>query len=172
MDHAKPARPRPRHVPSPGTAADGTGSQALDFLRLIWALDHALQVRSKHMSRALGVTGPQRLALRLIESTPGLTARELTDTLHVHKSTLSGVLQRLESAGLIVRRTDTEDARRQRLTVTAAGRALAERRAGTVEATVGEVLREFTPREVEGARRLLERLGDRLARLPRLHTGA
>jgi DNA-binding MarR family transcriptional regulator len=147
-------------------------SEALDFLRLIWALDHALQVRSKHMARTLRVTGPQRLALRLIESAPGLTASDLTGTLHVHKSTLSGVLQRLETSGLIARQADAEDGRRQRLSVTPAGRALAERRSGTVEATVADVLREFSPREVESARRVLHRLGERLGRLPRTGSGA
>lgn len=162
---------RPAATDHPGAADDGS-VQALEFLRLIWALDHALQVRSKHMARTLRVTGPQRLALRLIESAPGLTASELTEKLHVHKSTLSGVLQRLEAVGLIARHTDTEDARRQRLSVTPGGRALAERRSGTVEETVTEVLREFTPREVDATRRVLQRLGERLARLPRMTGGA
>ena len=38
----------------------------LDFLRLLWELDHALQRRSKRMARALGLTGPQRLVLRIV----------------------------------------------------------------------------------------------------------
>jgi DNA-binding MarR family transcriptional regulator len=163
--------PRRRSRPPQPPAENGT-SQALEFLRLIWAMDHALQVRSKHMARTIRVTGPQRLALRLIENAPGLTASDLTERLHVHKSTLSGVLQRLEAVGLISRQTDTEDARRQRLSVTPAGRALAERRTGTVEATVADVLREFSPRDVDAARRVLQRLGDRLGRLPRLAGGA
>jgi DNA-binding MarR family transcriptional regulator len=141
--------------------------QALEVLGLIWALDHALQVRSKHMARTLRITGPQRLALRLIESAPGLTARDLTTRLHVHKSTLSGVLQRLEGRGLIVRHTDPDDARRQRLEVTPAGRLLVEKKAGTIEAAVAEVLRESDARDVVGARRLLTHLGQRLARMPR-----
>lgn len=168
MDHQKSRATRRPSRTTAENAPDGSHTPALEFLRLIWAMDHALQVRSKHMARTLRVTGPQRLALRMIEHSPGLTARELTGLLHVHKSTLSGVLQRLETSGLISRHTDAEDARRQRLTVTAAGRALAERRAGTLEATVADVLREFSPREVESTRRVLERLGTKLARLPRL----
>jgi DNA-binding MarR family transcriptional regulator len=167
MERAKPGRPQQRPAHPPATAASDP-AHALEFLRLIWALDHALQVRSKHMARTLRVTGPQRLTLRMIESAPGLTARELTGLLHVHKSTLSGVLQRLEAAGLVARQTDPEDARRQRLSVTSGGRTLAEKRGGTVEATVGEVLREFSARDVDAARRVLDRLAVRLARLPRL----
>lgn len=169
MERTKPGRPQPRPAQShlPGNP-DSSHGQALEFLRLIWALDHALQVRSKHMARTLRVTGPQRLTLRMIESAPGLTARELTGLLHVHKSTLSGVLQRLEAAGLISRETDPEDARRQRLSVTTGGRGLAEKRGGTVESTVSDVLREFTAREVETARKVLDRMASRLARLPRI----
>lgn len=169
MERHKPSRSQARPArPVPAAAPEGGHAHALEFLRLIWALDHALQVRSKHMARTLRVTGPQRLTLRMIEHTPGVTARELTSLLHVHKSTLSGVLQRLEGAGLITRETDPEDARRQKLAVTAGGRALAERRGGTIESAVGEVLREFPARDVDAAQRVLERLASRLARLPRL----
>jgi MarR family transcriptional regulator, organic hydroperoxide resistance regulator len=38
----------------------------LQFMQLLWAVDHGLQRASKGMLRRLGVTGPQRLALRLI----------------------------------------------------------------------------------------------------------
>jgi len=38
---------------------------AIDFLRLIWAVDHALQRRSKSMAATLGITGPQRLVIRI-----------------------------------------------------------------------------------------------------------
>ena len=168
MRHQDPKTTRrPARLTAP-RAPEGANAPALEFLRLIWALDHALQVRSKHMARTLRVTGPQRLALRMIEDSPGLTARELTGLLHVHKSTLSGVLQRLEAAGLISREPDAEDARRQRLSVTPAGRALADRRGGTLEAAVADVLREFPARDVDATRRVLERLGARLSRLPRL----
>ena len=38
----------------------------LDFLRALWALDHALQSASKRMETTLGVTGPQLSTLRVI----------------------------------------------------------------------------------------------------------
>ena len=50
---------------------------ALDFLRLMWAVDHELQSVSKRMLAELGQTGPQRLAIRLIGLNPGLAAGEL-----------------------------------------------------------------------------------------------
>ena len=36
----------------------------LDFMRLLWAVDHALQSTSKRMESTFGLTGPQRLVVR------------------------------------------------------------------------------------------------------------
>src|SRR5688572_10921067 len=68
----------------------------LDFMRLLWAVDHALQQRSKQMLQTHGITGPQRLVLRVVGRYPGIAAGELANVLHVHPSTLTGVLKRLE----------------------------------------------------------------------------
>jgi hypothetical protein len=34
--------------------------ETLEFMRLLWAIDHGLQRRSKQLASTLGVTGPQR----------------------------------------------------------------------------------------------------------------
>ena len=57
--------------------------EVIDFLRLIWRLDHALQQASKRMQSSLGVTGPQRLVIRIVGRFPGLTAGQLAEILHV-----------------------------------------------------------------------------------------
>src|SRR5262249_10104350 len=36
----------------------------LDFMRLLWSIEHDLQRMSKRMKGELGITGPQRLVLR------------------------------------------------------------------------------------------------------------
>jgi MarR family transcriptional regulator, organic hydroperoxide resistance regulator len=46
----------------------------LEFMRVAWALDHALQKMSKHMETALGITAPQRLVIRLLGRFPGMSA--------------------------------------------------------------------------------------------------
>ena len=40
--------------------------RVLEFMRVLWAVDHALQSTSKWMEVRLGVTGPQRLVIRMI----------------------------------------------------------------------------------------------------------
>src|SRR5262245_35732155 len=117
-----------------------TTSAVLDFMRLIWAVDHELQSVSKRMEASLGLTVPQRMALLLIGPTPGMLATECASLLHLHPGTISGVVGRLETAGLVKRAGDASDGRRWRLTLTAAGRRANTRRSGTFEAAVRRAL--------------------------------
>ena len=54
----------------------------LQFMRLLWAIVHALQMQSKEMSKAVGVTGPQRLVLRVVGLFPGVSPGTLAEILH------------------------------------------------------------------------------------------
>lgn len=130
----------------------------LEFLRLLWRVDHALQKRSKRMGKELGVTGPQRLVLRLLGRFPGLPAGELATLLHLHPSTLSGILARLESGGLIRRRTDPRDGRRALFGLTERGRTLDSEHAATAEAAVARTLGRHDERTLELLRTLLAEL--------------
>jgi MarR family transcriptional regulator, organic hydroperoxide resistance regulator len=133
------------------------------FMQLIWAVSHGLQATSKRMERALGVSGPQRLVIRIIGEMPGVSAGKLAAVLLVHPSTLTGVLRRLEARGLIRRTAAKDDRRRAVLTLTAAGRRVNESVAGTVEEAVSHVLGDLPPRTVESARVLLKALAAALS---------
>lgn len=150
-------RSQRRPVPG-GPAAAAPLPEVLRFMQLLWAVAHRMETTSKRMGRDLGVTGPQRLALRVIGLYPGLSAGELAAVLHVHPSTLTGVLRRLLAQGLVVRRDDPHDRRRAVLRLTAPGSRANIRRAGTVETAVAEALAAADAAEVHGAERLLARL--------------
>ena len=47
----------------------------LRFMQQLWKLVHALDVRSKRMAKTLGVTGPQRLVVRILGQSSMMTAR-------------------------------------------------------------------------------------------------
>jgi DNA-binding MarR family transcriptional regulator len=113
----------------------------LQFMRLLWGVDHALQRASKHMARSLGVTGPQRLVIRIIGRSPGISAGLLARILHVHPSTLTGVIERLERHALLRRRHDPTDGRRALLSLTPKGRNFDVAVSGTIEAAVARALR-------------------------------
>lgn len=117
----------------------------LDFMRLIWALDHGLQKTSKRMNTTIGVTGPQRLVIRIVARFPGIAPGQIARLLHVHPGTLTGILKRLGREGVIRRRSDPKDRRRAFVGITTKGRRIDAALAGTVEAAVQRVLSR-TPR--------------------------
>jgi len=127
-------------------------------MRLLWAVNHGLTRVSKRMTRTLGVTGPQRLAVRIVGRHPGISAGALAEILHVHPSTLTGVLKRLMVRGAVERRPDPADGRRAILQLTHTGRGLDALRAGTVEARVRAALAAVSDRDLAAAARVLSRL--------------
>jgi len=146
------------------TPPDVTLGDVLDFMRVLWAVDHGLQSASKRMRRAIGVTGPQRLVVRMVGRFPGVSAGRIADLLHLDPSTLTGVLKRLETMGAIKRTHDPKDARRALFVLTDKGKAIDAQRSGTVEALVRKVLAEIPPAKVQSAREVLEAIANELAR--------
>lgn len=138
--------------------------QTLTFMQQLWRLSHAMQVTSKRMARTLGVTGPQRLVLRVVGQKPGIAARDIAATLGLHPSTLTGVLDRLERQKFILRTIDPADRRRSRFDLTARGRAVDRERKGTVEAAVRRALGRANGRAVAGMQEMLSLLVDELSR--------
>jgi MarR family transcriptional regulator, organic hydroperoxide resistance regulator len=153
-------------TPRAGEAENGGPDHQLDgvlnFMRLLWAVDHGLQSRSKQMASTLGVTGPQRLAIRLAARFPQITAGQLAEMLHVHPSTLTGVLQRLVARGILVREHDPADGRRALFRVTSKGRKIDQTLAGTAEEVVTQALDKVGPKEREAAERVLAELAEML----------
>src|SRR5499425_1844570 len=91
----------------------------LDFMRLLWSIEHGLQRMSKRMENEIGITGPQRLVLRVVGQFPGLSASELAHIVRLHPSTITGILQRLVARGFLDRKRDPGDSRRARLRLNA-----------------------------------------------------
>lgn len=143
-------------------ACDPTASaelpDVLQFMQLLWAVVHGMESASKRMSAVIGVTGPQRLVLRVTGLFPGLSAGDLATILHVHPSTLTGVLQRLVDQRLLTRRDDPGDRRRAVLHLTARGRRISAVDRGTVERAVTDTLKDVGARDRASTQRVLERL--------------
>jgi len=137
----------------------------LDFLRELWALDHALQKLSKRMSRTLGVSGPQRLALRLVARFPGLPAGRLARLLHLHPSTVSGLVKGLADRGLVTRSPGGPDRRRTPLRITPAGLELLSSEEPTIESAVLAALEPLPPQKIEAALKVLASVSIRLTSL-------
>jgi DNA-binding MarR family transcriptional regulator len=138
--------------------------ETLQFMQRMWELVHALDVASKRMAQTIGVTGPQRLVIRLVGQAPGQTASEIAAALGKHPSTLTGVLARLEDRGLLRRTADRADRRRALFTLTPAGKRIDRERKGTVEAAVRRALGRASAGDVAGMQTTLRLLVEELER--------
>ncbi len=139
-------------------------NETLRFMQWLWAVDHGLQSLSKRMRTTVGVTGPQRLVVRLLGQSPGLSAGELATVLHLHRSTLTGVLRRLEQLRIVARATSPDDRRRAVLRLTARGRALDRDRTGTVESAVRAALQRASPASIATTAEVLSEVAAELRR--------
>lgn len=145
-----------------GGAQPATLGPVLDFMRLVWAVDHGLAARSKRMESQLGVTGPQRFVVRVVGRFPGISAGQLAEILHLHPSTLTGILQRLETAGMLKRKDDPVDRRRALFVLSAKGKRVDVPKAGTVEEAVRKTISGLKDAEIAAARRVLVALAAEL----------
>lgn len=139
--------------------------ETLQFMQRLWDLVHALEVRSRRMAKTLGVTGPQRLVIRVLGQAPGSTASRVAQILGLHPSTLTGILKRLERQGMLQRKIDPQDRRRVRFRLTAKGRRVDRERKGTVEAAVRRALGRAGDTATEETIRMLELVTFELSRV-------
>jgi DNA-binding MarR family transcriptional regulator len=135
--------------------------------RLLFLLQRAAQVAMSRANRitldALGVSAAQLATLAYFAKHPGSTMTDIAELLDLNKSGVSGMLARLERAGLVKREPSPDDKRASLLSLTAKGQSIHERaapliRRATVEATDG-----FTPNELEVVFRFLRTIIDRFA---------
>jgi DNA-binding MarR family transcriptional regulator len=140
---------------TPTLKRQGSLDPVLDFMRLLWSIEHGLQRVSKRMEAQIGITGPQRLVLRIVGQFPGLSAGEVAHIVRLHPSTITGILQRLVEKGLLERKRDPGDGRRARLRLKPRARAHTHISRGTVERAVTEVLRKVGPSKIRAARWVL-----------------
>jgi DNA-binding MarR family transcriptional regulator len=134
----------------------------LDFMRLLWSIEHGLQRMSKRMEAELGITGPQRLVLRVVGRFPGLSAGELAHIVRLHPSTITGILRRLVARGLLDRARDPGDSRRARLRLKPRAVPYTRTSQGTVEKAVTQALKRMGPSNVRAARHVLAEVARRL----------
>jgi len=135
----------------------------LEFIRRMWAVDHELHRVSKRMVDRIGLTAPQRLAVRFIGQHSGVTPGQLATLLHLHAGTVTGIVRRLEELGFVVQTRSVDDSRRRHVTLTAKGRQIDRRRKGTVEAAVVRTVRAATPQQLAAAAHVMDVLAKNLA---------
>ncbi len=121
---------------------------------------------SKYAFRAFGVSGPQIWALRTLSRRNSLTMGDLAEAMHLHISTVSGIVDRMEKAGYAMRERDTEDRRVVHLRLTPRGRAILPRLPEPPRSRVLKGVQRLSKPELH----LLRGAVDRLARIMQVPT--
>ena len=82
---------------------------------------------SKEEATRIGVTPTQLSVLKLLQEIGDLSLGTLSKQIRAHNSTVTGIVDRMETAGLVERARSEQDRRVWIIRLTAAGRKIAER---------------------------------------------
>lgn len=119
----------------------------------VYAANNAITRAYRPLLRELGITYPQYLTLMTLWQHNTGTVSDLAQDLDLPANALTPLLQRLEEAGLIVRRRSPVDGRAVLIELTSVGREL-ERSAAAVQRTV-ECATGLSPHALAALRREL-----------------
>jgi Transcriptional regulators len=119
----------------------------------LYSAQHAMQAAYKPLLDPLGLTYPQYLVLSALWAHDDQTVGALGAQLSLETNTLTPLLKRMETAGLIQRRRDSSDERQVRVTLAPGGQAMQAR-----AASVPRCFLEATGLDLAEAQELRERL--------------
>lgn len=95
--------------------------QILTALRRV---TRAVDRYSRQLAQNHGLTGPQALVMREAQRNPGIGMGELSKRISLSQATVTDIVKRLETRGLLMRQRDGQDKRRVTLRLTEQGAAL------------------------------------------------
>lgn len=137
-----------------------------EFVHAFGLLDRVMQ---PYFAK-FGISGSHWGVLRHLhlaeqEGLAGLRLTDLSEKLLIRPPSVTGVVDRLERAGLVARGGSTVDLRSKMVKLSPAGRALIERIVAGHADYVAHVMSGLTEEEQAELQRLLERLSQHLSRL-------
>lgn len=87
----------------------------------------AIDLRSKQLSKSIGLTGPQLLVMRFLGNHSGAMVRQIADHVNLSSATITNIVDRLESRELVQKIRSTEDKRRVGVYLSDKGQEILER---------------------------------------------
>jgi DNA-binding MarR family transcriptional regulator len=155
-------------MPTAKTSLTFTPDQALQLDHhlcfALYSASLAMTKLYKPLLADLGLTYPQYLALLALWERDGQQVSELGERLFLDSGTLTPLLKRMESAGLVRRTRSSEDERRVHIHLTSDGRALKDRAAAVpgcilqaTQCSLGDVV--ALTQQVQALRNRLVHLG-------------
>ena len=130
-------------------------------LRVLQALRQIIRAVDVHSRQLLGqhdITGPQLITLLTVEKYEPVTASAIAGHIHLSPSTVIGILDRLETKGLIRRERDLKDRRLVQVSLTEQGKILAGNAPSPLHDTLTEAMDKLPETELMMIAESLERI--------------
>ncbi len=125
-------------------------------LRLVARMQAAVGERL----RAIGLSIPQCDVLTTLSEEEGVSQQQLARRLYVTKGNISGLLDRLEDAGYVQRRSTPSDRRQYAIYLTETGRAMAEKAIAVQHRWIASTLGRMSESDLEALETQLVSLRD------------
>lgn len=120
-----------------------------DAVEILHQIFQAVDVFSRQTLRDFGVSGPQIWALRTIEEAGVVSMGDVAQRMHLHMSTVTGIIDRLEAAKLVTRERSAEDARVTELRLTPKGQTILARTPEPPRSKAARGLQRLSPRDLK-----------------------
>jgi MarR family transcriptional regulator, organic hydroperoxide resistance regulator len=134
---------------------NATISEIMQSLRRVIKAIHDY---SRDVSGNFGITAPQLWALKTISQNGSLSQGELSEKMCLHPSTITGVVDRLEKKGYVVRDRNHADRRVVKVRLTSKGKTLAKKTPNPIQGKMIHGLRTLQKRDLNSIHRSVQEL--------------
>lgn len=127
-------------------------------LRSLRRIMRATNIYSRHLAMNYQLTAAQLMCLHTMERKGQCTSGELASAMEISQATVTGILDRLESRGVVTRHRDVRDKRRVLVQITEAGQGLVEAAPPPLQQQFAERLAEAPEAEQQQIDRVLRQI--------------
>lgn len=120
-------------------------ARIMDNLRRIFQI---LNEESQRIKRGLGLTGPQIWTIRVLHEYGPIKISDIAKRMYLHPTTVLGIIDRLETRGLVSRTRSRDDRRVIWVELTETGRDLVRETPAVVRGLLGEKLEGISSAEL------------------------
>lgn len=125
--------------------------QYIEILVKLRKIIRSINLESKKIEKKFGISIPQLMCLQFLSDQEDYktTASKIKDYLKLNASTVTGILKRLESRGLIAKLPNIKDRRAIFITLTAKGADLLKESPNTLQEKLTVRLQRLTPQQID-----------------------
>jgi DNA-binding MarR family transcriptional regulator len=127
---------------------------------------------TKEVARRVELTGPQLTVLKVLESVGDLSLSELSERIRAQNSTVTGIIDRMEREGLVVRARSTEDRRVVNIRLTEKGAKIARGIAVEPIEIFRAALQSLSASEMQELLKILTKIAARVKAIVKRDIGA